>query len=55
MITKPGETFVATAPSAGLVPPPLLGSGTALLGAGAGTAGMALLLGCGDAEVLAAG
>jgi hypothetical protein len=56
MMTTPGETFLITAAAAALVPDPLLGSGTALLlGAGTGTAGTALLLDCGDAELLAAG
>jgi hypothetical protein len=53
MMTTPGATFFSTAE---LVPDPLLGSGTGLLlGAGAGTAGMALLLGDGAAETLDAG
>jgi hypothetical protein len=54
MITRPGSTLFTIACSLELVPePPLLGTGTALLGSGAGA--MALLLGCGAAEELAVG
>ncbi len=52
MITRPWPTLFRPACPA-FVPDPPLGVGTAVLGSGAGA--IALLLGCGTAEVLAAG